>query len=322
MLYDAAKNFIVRFFMSKKVLIATQKPFAEAARNSMVKMFEEAGLEPAVLEKYEDNAELLSAVSDAAAMVIRSDKVTKEVLAAAKELKLVVRAGSGYDNVDCAVAKGRGVVVENTPGQNSNAVAELAFGMMIMMARGNYNGKPGTELKGKKLGIHAYGNVGKLVAELGKGFGMDVCGFDPFLDQGVFDDNAVECMSCTEDMYSGCDYVSLHIPATPETINSINYEVLSRLKKGATIINTARAEVIQEDDLLKIMGERSDIKYASDIAPKNADVLMQKFPERVFFTPKKMGAQTLEANYNAGIAAATQIIAFLNKGEILNQVNS
>lgn len=308
--------------MAKKVLIATQKPFAEAVRNSMLKLLEENGLEPAILEKYEDKAELYAAVSDAAAMVIRSDKVTQEVLEAAKELKVVVRAGAGYDNVDCSAAKARGVVVENTPGQNSNAVAELAFGMMVMMARGKYNGKPGTELKGKKLGIHAYGNVGKIVAELGKGFGMEVCAFDPFIDQCIFDDNAVECASCTEDMYAGCDYVSLHIPATPETIQSINYEALSRLKAGATIINTARAEVIHEEDLLKIMDERPDIKYASDIAPKNAEILIQKFPDRVFFTPKKMGAQTLEANYNAGITAATQIIAFLNKGEILNQVNS
>ena len=212
--------------------------------------------------------------------------------------------------------------MENTPGQNSNAVAELAIGMMIMMARGNYNGKPGTELKGKQIGIHAYGNVGKIVADLARGFGMKVCAFDPFIDRCVFQDSGVECKSCSEDLYDCCDYVSLHIPATPETLKSINYDILSRLKEGATIINTARAEVINEDDLMKAMENRPDIKYASDIAPKNADALMQKFPGRVFFTPKKMGAQTVEANYNAGIAAATQIIALLNKGEILNQVNA
>lgn len=308
--------------MSKKVLIATQKPFAEAARNSMVKMFEDAGLEPVVLERYEDKADLLSAVSDVAAMVIRSDKVTAEVLEAGKDLKLVVRAGAGFDNVDCEEAKSKGVVVENTPGQNSNAVAELAFGMMIMMARGKYSGKPGTELKGKTLGIHAYGNVGKIVADLGKGFGMEVCAFDPYIDECVFQENAIGCMSCCEDLYSCCDYLSLHIPATPETIQSINYAILSRLKEGATIINTARAEVIHEGDLLKVMEERPDIKYASDIAPKNADILLERFPDRVFFTPKKMGAQTLEANYNAGIAAAGQIIAYINEGSVLNQVNS
>ena len=308
--------------MPKKVLIATEKPFAEKVRNSMVDLLQEADLEPVVLEKYEDKAALLSAVSDAAAIVIRSDKVTEEVLTAAKELKVVVRAGAGFDNVDCVAAKARGVIVENTPGQNSNAVAELAIGMMIMMARGKYNGKPGTELKGKQIGIHAYGNVGKIVADLATGFGMKICAFDPFIDQCVLQDNNIECKRCSEDLYDCCDYVSLHIPATPETLKSINYEILSRLKEGATIINTARAEVINEDDLLKTMEDRPDIKYASDIAPKNADILMQRFPDRVFFTPKKMGAQTVEANYNAGIAAATQIIALLNKGEILNQVKA
>jgi D-3-phosphoglycerate dehydrogenase len=308
--------------MGKKVLIATEKPFAETARNSMVQMFEEAGLEPVVLEKYGEASDLLSAVSDVAAMVIRSDKVTEGVLDAAGELKLVVRAGAGYDNVDCAGARARGVVVENTPGQNSNAVAELTFGMMIMMARGKYSGKSGTELRGKKIGIHAYGNVGKIVAELAKGFGMEVCAFDPFIDRGVFDEACVECMGCAEDLYDCCDYVSLHIPATPETLKSIDYAFFSRLKEGATIINTARAEVINEEDLLRAMSERPDIKYASDIAPKNADTLQEKFPDRVYFTPKKMGAQTAEANYNAGIAAAKQIIAFLNEGKVLNQVNS
>lgn len=307
--------------MTTKVLIATEKPFAEAARNSMVRMFEEAGLEPVVLEKYADESELLSALSDVAAMVIRSDKVTREVLDAGKELKLVVRAGAGYDNVDCVAAKARGVVVENTPGQNANAVAELAVGMMIMMARGKYTGKSGTELKGKTIGIHAYGNVGKIVADLAKGFGMEVCAFDPFIDGCVFEENSVACMGCREDLYSCCDYVSLHVPATPETIKSIDYDILSRLKEGATIINTARAEVIKEDDLLRIMEERSDLKYASDIAPKNADILMEKFSDRLFFTPKKMGAQTVEANYNAGIAAAAQIIAFLKEGKVMNQVN-
>jgi D-3-phosphoglycerate dehydrogenase / 2-oxoglutarate reductase len=307
--------------MSEKVLIATEKPFAESARNSMVKMFQEAGLEPVVLEKYKDPKDLVSAVSDVSAMVIRSDKVTKDVLEAGKTLKLVVRAGAGYDNVDCASAKARNVIVQNTPGQNANAVAELTMGMMVMIARAKYSGKSGTELKGKKLGVHALGNIGTIVASLGRAFGMDVCAFDPFLEQCIFDECCVGCITKIEDLYSACDYVSVHIPATPDTIKSINYALLSKMKKGAALINTARAEVINEEELLKIMEDRPDIKYASDIAPKNAAAFMEKFADRVFFTPKKMGAQTAEANTNAGLAAARQIIAYLKEGKVLNQVN-
>lgn len=307
--------------MAEKVLIATEKPFAEFAKNSMVKMFQEAGLEPVVLEKYKDPKDLVSAVSDVSAMVIRSDKVTKDVLEAGKTLKLVVRAGAGYDNVDCASAKARNVIVENTPGQNANAVAELTMGMMIMIARAKYSGKSGTELKGKKLGVHALGNIGTIVASLGRAFGMDVCAFDPFLEQCIFDECCVGCITKIEDLYSTCDYVSVHIPATPQTIKSINYALLSKMKKGAALINTARAEVINEEELLKIMEDRPDIKYASDIAPKNAAAFMEKFADRVFFTPKKMGAQTAEANTNAGLAAARQIIAYLKEGKVLNQVN-
>jgi len=307
--------------MADKVLIATEKPFAESARNSMVKMFQEAGLEPVVLEKYTDPKDFLSAVSDAAAVVIRSDKVTKEVLEAGKKLKLVVRAGAGYDNVDCATAKARKVIVENTPGQNANAVAELTIGMMIMIARAKYSGKSGTELKGKKLGVHALGNIGTIVASLGRAFGMDVCAFDPFLEQCVFDECCVGCITKIEDLYSTCDYISLHLPATPETVKSIDYDLLSLMKKGAALINTARAEVINEEDLLRIMEERPDIKYASDIAPRNSAAFMEKFADRIFFTPKKMGAQTAEANVNAGLAAARQIISYLKEGKVLNQVN-
>ena len=307
--------------MSERVLIATEKPFAQSARDSMVVMFEKAGLKPLVLEKYKDVKDLLSAVADVSAIIVRSDKVTKEVLDAGKKLKLVVRAGAGYDNVDCAAAKARAVIVENTPGQNANAVAELSMGLMIMIARGKYSGKSGTELKGKKLGVHALGNVGKIVASLGKAFGMDVCAFDPFVEQCVFDDACVGCVQNLEELYSSCDYISLHIPATPETIKSINHELLSKMKKGGTLINTARAEVIHEEDLLRVMEERQDIKYASDIAPKNAAAFMEKYSDRVFFTPKKMGAQTAEANTNAGIAATQQIIAFFKEGKVLNQVN-
>lgn len=307
--------------MNEKVLIATEKPFAESARNSMVKMFEEAGLEPVVLEKYKGTKELLAAVSDVSAAVVRSDKITKEVLEAGKSLKLVVRAGAGYDNIDCEAARARKVVVENTPGQNSNAVAELAMGLMIMIARGKYSGKSGTELKGKKLGVHALGNIGKIVSSLGKAFGMEVCAFDPFVEECVFEECCAAQVRSIEDLYASSDYISLHIPATPQTVKSIDHALLSRMKKGATLVNTARAEVIHEEDLLRVMGERPDIRYASDIAPKNAAAFLEKYPDRVFFTPKKLGAETAEANANAGMAAAGQIIAFFKEGKILNQVN-
>ncbi len=308
--------------MQEKVLIATEKPFAESARNSMVKMFEDAGLKPVVLEKYKDAKDLLSAFSDAAAAVVRSDKVTKEVLDAARNLKLVVRAGAGYDNIDCSAAKARKVIVENTPGQNSNAVAELALGLMIMIARGKYTGKQGTELRGKNLGVHALGHIGRIVASLGKAFGMEVCAFDPFVDQCVFDDCCAARVRKIEDLYATSDYISLHIPATPQTLKSINYALLSNMKEGATLVNTARAEVIHEEDLLRLMEARPDVKYASDIAPKNGAAFLEKFADRVFFTPKKMGAETAEANTNAGIAAARQIIAYFKEGKVLNQVNS
>lgn len=307
--------------MAEKVLIATEKPFAESARKKMVKMFEDAGLKTLVVEKYKDPKELLAAVAGVNAVIIRSDKITKEVLDAAKGLKLVVRAGAGYDNVDCAEAKARKVIVENTPGQNSNAVAELALGLMIMIARGKYSGKSGTELRGKTLGVHALGNVGRIVASLGKSFGMEVCAFDPFIDQCVFDDCCASRIQTIEDLYSKSDYISLHIPATPQTVKSINYTLLSKMKKGGTLVNTARAEVIHEEDLLRVMEERPDIRYASDIAPKSAAAFLEKFADRVFFTPKKMGAETAEANENAGLAAARQIIAFFKEGKILNQVN-
>ena len=307
--------------MSEKVLIATEKPFAESARDKMVKMFEEAGFNTILLEKYKKAEDFLAAVSDASAVVVRSDKVTREVLDAGKRLRLVVRAGAGYDNIDCVEAKARNVIIENTPGQNANAVAELTLGLMIMIARGKYNGKSGTELKGKSLGVHALGNIGKIVSSLARAFGMEVCAFDPYLDQCVFDECCVAGVTRVEDLYATSDYVSLHIPATPETIKSINYELLSKMKNGGTLVNTARAEIIDEEGLLRIMEERPDIKYASDIAPKNAAAFMDKLADRVFFTPKKMGAQTAEANTNAGIAAARQIIAFLKEGKVMNQVN-
>lgn len=304
-----------------KVLVATEKPFAPAAVNEIKKIIDEAGFEFALLEKYEDKSQLIKAVTDAEALIIRSDKANKEIIDAAKNLKIIVRAGAGYDNIDLQAATAKGVVAMNTPGQNSNAVAELALALMVYAARGFFNGKPGTELKGKTLGIHAYGNVGRLVAKIAKGFGMAVSAFDPFIAAEKIEADGIKVYNAAEQLYSNNRYISLNIPATPGTINSINFDLLSKMPQGATLVNTARKEVIDEESLVKIFEEREDFKYVSDIAPDNADLLLQKFPGRVYFTPKKMGAQTAEANINAGIAAARQIVSFINNGDTTFQVN-
>ncbi len=304
-----------------KVLVATVKPFAAEAVEKIKGIIANAGYDFALLEKYEDKSQLLKAVSDADALIIRSDKITKEVIEAANNLKIVVRAGAGYDNVDLDTATEKGIVVMNTPGQNSNAVAELALGLMVYMARGMFNGKPGTELKGKTLGIHAYGNVGRLVAKIAKGFGMQVSAFDPFIPKEKIEAEGVKVYESAEELYSNNQYVSLHIPANEKTKNSINYELLTKMPKGATLVNTARKEVINENDLLKLLNERTDFKYVSDIAPTNADELLEKFPAQCFFTPKKMGAQTAEANINAGVAAANQIVNFIENGDVTFKVN-
>jgi len=304
-----------------KVLVATEKPFAPAAVKELKKVVDEAGYELALLEKYEDKSQLIEAVSDADALIIRSDKATKEVIDAANNLKIIVRAGAGYDNIDLEAATAKGVVAMNTPGQNSNAVAELTLSMMVYAARGFFNGKPGTELKGKTLGIHAYGNVGRLVAGVAKGFGMEVSAFDPFISADKIEANGVKVYTSEDELYSNNQYISLNIPATPKTINSINSELLNKMPKGATLLNTARKEVIDEESLAKLFEEREDFKYVSDIAPDNANMLLEKFPGRVYFTPKKMGAQTAEANINAGIAAATQIVNFLENGDTTFKVN-
>ena len=304
-----------------KVLIATQKPFAPAAIKQIKPVFEKAGYELELLEKYEDNSQLLQKVADADAMIIRSDKITKEVIDATNNLKIVVRAGAGYDNVDLEAASAKGIVVMNTPGQNSNAVAELALGLMVYTARGFFNGKPGTELKGKTLGIHAYGNVGRLVANIAKGFGMQVSAFDPFIPKEKIEAEGVKVYESAEELYANNQYVSLHIPANDKTKNSINYNLLSKMPIGATLVNTARKEVVDENDLVKLLEERSDFKYVSDIAPTNAEELLEKFPSQCYFTPKKMGAQTAEANINAGVAAANQIVNFIEKGDTTFQVN-
>lgn len=303
-----------------KVLVATEKPFAAAAVEGIRKEVEGAGHELALLEKYTEKQQLLAAVADADALIIRSDKVTAEVLDAAKQLKIVVRAGAGYDNIDCEAAKAKGVVAENTPGQNANAVAELVFGMLVYAVRNFYNGKAGTELLGKKLGILAFGNVGRNVARIAKGFGMDVYAYDAFCPADVIEAAGVHAAASQDALFETCDVVSLHIPATPETRQSINKALVGKMKKGGILVNTARKEVINEPELLELMAEREDLKFITDIMP-DANDDFAKFTGRYFSTPKKMGAQTAEANINAGIAAAKQINAFFKDGCTKFQVN-
>lgn len=303
-----------------KVLIATEKPFAPAAVEGIRKEIEGAGHQLALLEKYTDKAQLLSAVADADALIIRSDKVDAEVLDAAKQLKIVVRAGAGYDNIDLAAATAHNVIAENTPGQNSNAVAELVFGLLVYTVRNFYNGKAGSELKGKRLGILAFGNVGRNVARIAKGFGMEVSAYDAFCPAEAIEKAGVKAAKSQDELFQTCDIVSLHIPATAETKKSINYATVNQLKKGGILINTARKEVINEPELLKLLAERDDLKYITDIKP-DADAEFAKFEGRYFSTPKKMGAQTAEANINAGIAAAKQINAFFATGDKKFQVN-
>lgn len=303
-----------------KVLVATEKPFAAAAVDGIKKEIEGAGNELVLLEKYTEKAQLLDAVKDVDAMIIRSDKADAEVLDAAKNLKIIVRAGAGYDNIDLAAATAHNVVAENTPGQNSNAVAELVFGLLVFTVRNFYNGKAGSELKGKKLGILAFGNVGRNVARIAKGFGMEVAAYDAFCPADVIEAAGVNAVKSQDELFQTCDIVSLHIPATPETIKSIDYKTVNQLPKGGILINTARKEVINEPELLKLLAEREDLKFITDIKP-DADADFAKFEGRYFSTPKKMGAQTAEANINAGIAAAKQINAFFKDGCTKFQVN-
>ena len=303
-----------------KVLVATEKPFAAAAVNGIRKEVEEAGNELVLLEKYTEKQQLLDAVKDVDAMIIRSDKVDADVLDAAKQLKIVVRAGAGYDNIDLEAATAHNVIAENTPGQNSNAVAELVFGMLVYAVRNFYNGKAGTEIMGKKLGILAFGNVGRNVARIAKGFGMDVYAYDAFCPKDVIEAAGVHAVDSQEALFEICDVVSLHIPATPETRQSINHDLVAKMKKGGILVNTARKEVIDEAGLIALMNEREDLKYVTDIKP-DADAEFAKFEGRYFSTPKKMGAQTAEANINAGIAAAKQINAYFKDGCTKFQVN-
>ena len=303
-----------------KILIATEKPFAAKAVEGIKNEIEAAGHELLLLEKYTEKSQLLKAVEDVDALIIRSDKIDAEVFDAAKQLKIVVRAGAGYDNIDLAAATAHNVVAENTPGQNANAVAELVFGLLVFAVRNFYNGKSGTELKGKKLGILAFGNVGRNVARIAKGFGMDVYAFDAYCPAEVIEAAGVHAVANQEALFEQCDVVSLHIPATPETKQSINHALVGKMKKGGILVNTARKEVINEPELLKLMAERDDLKFVTDIMP-DADAEFRQMEGRYFSTPKKMGAQTAEANINAGIAAARQINAFFKDGDTKFQVN-
>lgn len=303
-----------------KILVATEKPFAAEAVNGIKEVIDSAGHELVLLEKG-TKADLIAAVADVEGLIVRSDIVDKEVLDAAAKLKVVVRAGAGYDNIDLAESTAKGVCVMNTPGQNSNAVAELVFGMAIMMIRNNYNGKAGTELMEKSLGIHAYGQVGRNVARIAKGFNMTVTALDPFVKDEDMEAEGVKPMHSVEELYSNNQFVSLHIPATPQTKQSVNKELICKLPKNGVLINTARKEVIDEAGLVAALEERPDIRYVADVKPDNAEELIAKFGDRVFFTPKKMGAQTAEANIKAGIAAAEQVVAHLRDGWNRFQVN-
>ena len=304
-----------------KVLLATQKPFAAKAVEGIVNILTEGGHEVVKLEKYADQPDLVKAVADVEAMIIRSDKVTEEVMAAAPKLKIVVRAGAGYDNVDLAAASARGIVVMNTPGQNSNAVAELALGLMIFMARTQFTPATGSELGGKRLGVQAYGNVGRLVGQKAKALGMEVSALDPFLSDEQIIAGGADPVHSLEELYASSDYLPIHIPALPSTIKSIGYDLISKMPKGATLVNTARKEVMDEEGLMKALEERPDLKYVADVMPDNYAALQEKFGARVFATPKKMGAQTAEANVNAGLAAARQIVDFFATGNCKFQVN-
>ncbi len=305
----------------KTVLIATEKPFTPAAVDGIREVFDKAGYSLILLEKYSSAKEWQEAAADVDAMIIRSDKANADIIGSAKNLKIIVRAGAGYDNIDLEACNQKGVVAMNTPGQNSNAVAELAFGMMLYHIRNRFDGSSGSELRGKKLGIHAYGNVGSFVGTIAKGFGMDVYAFDPFVDRKEIEDNGIRPVDSEKELYSLCDFVSLHIPVNEKTKKSIGYELLSQMPGNGVLVNTARKEVIDEEALLKVMEERSGFAYLSDIAPDCREEIESRYPGRYVFTAKKMGAQTAEANINAGIAAASQIVNFLEKGDRTFQVN-
>ena len=303
------------------ILLATEKPFTKETVQEIRNIIEKSGNTFKLLENYKDKQELIDSVKDINGLIIRSDKITKEIIDAAKNLKIIVRAGAGFDNVDLEHSTKKGIVVMNTPGQNANAVAELVFGLIIYAIRNFYNGKTGTELKGKKLGLLAFGQVGRNVARIAKGFDMEIYSYDAYVPKNVLEEAGINAVDNQEELFKNCDIVSLHIPATKETIQSINYELCSKMKKGAILVNTARKEVINEMELIKLMEERPDLKYITDLAPDANEQFLSKFKGRYFATPKKMGAQTEEANINSGKAAANQIIDFFKTGNTKFQVN-
>ncbi len=307
--------------MKKKILVVTKKPFAAEAVNKIEEIVKKNGYEFLIMENYRGQDNFENAIYNVDALIVRSDKVTREILQSAKNLQIVVRAGAGYDNVDLKTATEKNIVVMNTPGQNSNAVAELAFGMMLFKSRGFFNGKAGSELKNKKIGIHAYGNVGRCIAKMAKGFSMEVYAFDPFLEKKDIEKDGVKVLDSAEELYKTCQYISLNIPSNKNTKKSINIDLLKSMPENAVLVNTARKEVICEKSLLQIFKDRKDFSYISDLAPDCKDAIIENYENRYFFTPKKMGAQTKEANINAGIASANQIVNFFKKGDITFKVN-
>ena len=306
---------------TSEILLATEKPFTKETVEDIKKLVEKSGNTFKLLEKYKTKQELMDSIKDANAIIVRSDKITKEIMDSSNNLKVIARAGAGFDNIDLGYASKKGIVVMNTPGQNANAVAELVFGLLVYAKRNFYDGSSGTELKGKKLGLLAFGNVGRNVARIAKGFGMEIYSYDAFVPKEVLEKEGIHAVDKQEELFTDCDIVSLHIPATKETINSINYDLCSKMKKNAILINTSRKEVINEKELIKLMEERKDIKYVTDLMPDNHEEFLNKFKGRYFATPKKMGAQTQEANINAGKAAANQIIDFFKTGKTKFQVN-
>lgn len=304
-----------------KILVATVKPFAPVAINDMKAVAERAGDELVLLEKYKDQDELKEAVKNVEALIVRSDIIDREIIDAGDKLKIVVRAGAGYDNIDLEASSEKGIVVMNTPGQNANAVAELAFGMMVYLIRNRFNGTAGTELRNKTLGIHGYGHIGRIITLIGQGFGMKGFAHDPYIDKIIIEnDGVIRCLD-PEELYTKSQYISVNLPANNETLQMIGYDLLKNMPKNAVLVNTARKEIVDEEGLLKMYAERPDFRYATDIAPDCKDVIEEKYADRYFATPKKMGAQTAEANINAGIAAASQIVAYFHRGDRTYQVN-
>ncbi len=303
------------------ILVATDKPFARLAVDGIKEIVKKAGFELKLLEKYTGKEQLLDAIKDVDAVIVRSDILDEQVIQAARKLKIAVRAGAGYDNIDLKAATAKGIVVMNTPGQNANAVAELIFGAMIYLNRNFYNGSSGTELRGKTLGIQAYGHIGHIVGMIAKGFGMDVCAHDPYVDKAIIENDSLKYVTSARDLYSKCQYVSVNLPANKETKESINFDLLKLMPEGATLVNMARKELVHEPSLLKMFAERKDFRYVTDVAPDCQDQIKAEYQTRYYATPKKMGAQTEEANINAGLAAARQIVNFLTKGDKTFQVN-